>query len=253
MRGRAPTPSRVLLCIVALLAACGGAPGDEAPVGKPTAPSGTQASDDDTDPPGDGDPVAGGSTEDAPGNAPDDRVEPDGQPPPDDGVTSDVDAVLVDAVARYAELRTGNPDALGGYCALMGDWEQLRRTAVDAGVEDGDQVASAGFATSNGRLTEFGCSIAPDGQISDVLMTVVLAQLDLPDDLATATTPDGREVLVGPTELGNLWLFTQEPVSTAVLVGRDAVLHVTALPDALSSEQLLPLVDAAVRDLAQQR
>lgn len=235
------TPTRtatgVLLCVGMLLAACGDTPGTDVVREEGTAATSPDVDDAATDP-GVDDASTGPATDDDASTATGSE---------DTGPFEDSDALLVDALARFDELRRVDTAELRGYCVQLSDWAALRDAAPVV-----DQVEDAGFTVRNEvELTMFGCAAARrEPQLFGVQVTVERAPLDLPEGLDPAATPGGRQVLVGEAELGDLSLFSGAPVSAAVLVGQEMVLHVTALPDLLAPEQLPLLVDAALQDLA---
>ncbi len=156
------------------------------------------------------------------------------------------------AMVAYEEIYQDDPDAFGGRCTQLADWSNLRSTTVD--LPEAEVFDDGGFERIMDELHSFGCAVGAvrtEGfGYPAVITTVRRGSTDQIAELDPASTPDGLDVNIGTAEVGDLPFYTGEPVSVAVLTLDDFELHVTAPPEVLAPEDLLPLLDAAWRDLA---
>lgn len=171
-----------------------------------------------------------------------------GAPSSHEGADGPDEATLLAALDRYGELRAADPEGSDAYCTRLSGWPGLREASASAGGDD--RIEHGGLTRQGQHLLAFGCGTArQDGGLFGVLVSVERTPLDLPDDLAPATTPAGHDVLMGFAEIGDLSLFTDAAVPTVLATAGDTTLHVTSLPDVLEPQQLLTVFDAAWTDL----
>lgn len=191
-----------------------------------------------------------GEPEEVPAEPEDQPAEPEegdaGSPPSD----LDVGAVLEAALIRYHELHEADPDGSDQHCAQLSEWSNVQ-TAV-AELPNSDEIQHGGYLIALDELESFGCGFArqPSGMIG-VLATVERGPIEIPDGLEQGTTAARLDVQLGVGEIGDLVFYTGEPVSAAIVTADGVGLHVTATTDTLDAEQLLPVVDAALADLAE--
>ena len=249
---------------ILLLVGCGGAA--EEPGADNSAEAGFEASDPEGEPSettaeGEGDDPAAPDAEPAEpdgqaGEPEEEPTEPE-EPPaePEEGEAGspasevDVAAALEAALTEYHALHEVDPDESDQHCTQLSEWSNVQAAVAD--LPNSDEIQHGGYLIMLDELESFGCGFAraPSGMLA-VLITVERGPVEVPQGFGATTTAAGLDVHLGVGEIGDLVFYTGEPVSAAILTADGVGLHVTAETDVLDAEQLPPVIDAALADLA---
>lgn len=223
-----------------------------------TEPAAVDQGGDATDPGADGGDTEAADTEEVPESSNDQEeaasAEAADADSADEGASDeDLARTLQAAVERANTAIDSEADFFDQRCDDLAEWEQVR--AATSGLPDADGYGDAGHLRMMEELHFFGCGFGryqtDEGFVySGVVVSVQEVETELPSGFDPATTPGGLPVLLGVGAIGEMGSFGGDPASAAVLRAGEAELHVSSPTELLTAEDLLPVVDAAVADLA---
>lgn len=171
----------------------------------------------------------------------------------DDASDDDLAGTLQAAVERANTAIDADTDVFDDRCDDLAEWDAVRAATNE--LPDPDNYGDAGHLSMMEELHFFGCGFAryqtDDGfQYPGVIVSVNEIETDLPSGFEATDTPAGRSVLLGVGAITAMDSFGEEEVGNAVLRAGGVELHVSSPEEIVALDDLLPLVDAAVTDLA---
>lgn len=171
----------------------------------------------------------------------------------DDASDDDLAGTLQAAVERANTAIDADTDMFDDRCDDLAEWDAVRAATNE--LPDADDYGDAGHLSMMEELHFFGCGFAryqtDDGfQYPGVIVSVNEIETDLPSGFEATNTPAGRSVFLGVGAITAMNSFGEEEVGNAVLRAGGVELHVSSPEEIVALDDLLPLMDAAVADLA---